>query len=233
MAVWSFVGGPCGALVAVALGFRRGPDRTCTEGARDPEQSPIGDERFADPTELHLALLDRRLRIESAHQVDSFMDIMTEGSRSEKLEALSVVYRNYDGGLAPVLRRALQDEDMSVRVLGATVMAKLNAKFTRKIGDCHAAFIGDPDIPRNLHDFAEARLAYAESGLINPSRSRIEAESAIESLASATEVDPNDAEIRASLTRALGKWNIEIATNFDQRNREGDPEAQARDADRR
>ena len=158
---------------------------------------------------MHLALLDRRIRLEGARRVRPLMDVIAEGSQSEKLEALGVVYRRYEAGLSAVLRRALRDPDTSVRVLAATVTAKLHATYSRKIGDCQAAAAAAPELAQNWRNIAEARLAYAESGLLEASRARAEIELAVVDLTRAAENDPADRESvdRLDLARRrLAAW---------------------------
>ena len=106
---------------------------------------------------LHQALLDGRMRLDGARHIRPLMDIIAEGSQSEKLEALSVVYKRYDADLSAVLKRALQDPDPSVRVLAATVMAKLHATFMRKIGDCQTAAAAMPNLVQSWRNTADAR----------------------------------------------------------------------------
>jgi hypothetical protein len=203
MVAWSALAGACGALVAIALALRPVPDpdrATSAETGKlthDHEDMPRAEQ-------LHIALKNRRIRIEGARDVRPLMDVVAEGSRSEKLEALAVVFRRYDVTLCPVLKRALEDPDTSVRVLAATVTAKLNSVFSRKIGDCQAA--AEIATASNLRELSEARLAYAESGLLEPAQARTEAELAIESFFKAREVDPLDGGIARALDRTIDKW---------------------------
>ena len=95
-------------------------------GSRVSPDEDIMDRSAIERAErVHVALLDRRVRLDGASHIRPLMDVIAEGSRSEKLEALRVVYRRYEAGLSTVLKRALQDSDTSVRVLAATVIAKL------------------------------------------------------------------------------------------------------------
>jgi hypothetical protein len=109
----------------------------------------------------HVALLDRRIRIEGACRINPLMDVIAEGAQAEKLEALGVIYRRYEARLSVVLKRAMQDSDASVRVLAATVIAKLHGTYTRKIGDCQAAAAVQPALAQNWREAGEARIGYA------------------------------------------------------------------------
>ena len=203
MIAWSAIIGACGALVAIALALRAAPDRDRTTSG---EAGRISDDREDMPRaeQLHLALQNRRVRIDGARDVRPLMDVVAEGSRSEKLEALAVVFRRYDVTLASVLKRALEDPDTSVRVLAATVTAKLHAVFSRKIGDCQAA--AEIATASNLQELADARLAYADSGLLESAQARAQAELAIESLFRANEIDGLDPDITLHLDQTIGKW---------------------------
>jgi len=201
MIAWSAIAGACGALVAIALALRPAPDRD--RAASGETGSQTHDHENMPPAEqLHVALQNRRIRIGGARDVRPLIDVVAEGSRSEKLEALAVVFRRYDVTLAPVLKRALEDPDTSIRVLAATVTAKLNAVFSRRIGDCQAA----AETASSLLKLAEARLAYADSGLLEPVQARAEAEMAIESLFRAREIDRLDEGIARCFDRTIGKW---------------------------
>ncbi|HTO67850.1 MAG TPA: hypothetical protein VMM15_42065 [Bradyrhizobium sp.] len=193
---WSAIAGPFGAFVALALTLRRLVAAT---------EAQIGPEAAADRStiaRMHTVLLDRRARFQDVCRVRPLNDVIVEGSRSEKLEALSVAYRKYEARLGVLLRRALGDHDTSVRVLAATVIARLNATYGRKIGDCQETVGSKPDVAHHWRQLAEARLAYAESGLLEGARARAQIECAVGELFRAAELDPADAACARSLTRA-------------------------------
>lgn len=75
------------------------------------------------PDELVDALLDGRTRIEGAHAIRPFAQVMRAGAREEKLEALFVAATRTAPWLAQVLDRAQQDEDVAVRTLAAAIAA--------------------------------------------------------------------------------------------------------------
>src|SRR5260370_37419557 len=94
------------------------------------------------------------------------MDVIAEGSQSEKFEALGVVYRRYEARLSAVLKRALRDPDTSVRVLAATVTATLHTTSSRKIGDCQTAAAAKPSLAQHRRALPDARPAHAENSLL-------------------------------------------------------------------
>jgi hypothetical protein len=205
---WSAVAGPFGAFVAAALSWPAATVRSKT--LRDDDIDSLTADCSADgkTDRLHTSLLDRRVRIEGASLVHPLMDVITDGAQPAKLEALGVIYRKYEARLNAVLRRALQDPDTSVRVLAATVTAKLHATYSRKIGECQDAAAANPELAQHWRDLAEIRLAYAASGLPESSRARAQIESAVDDLSHAAELDPAD---RASADR-LDQARLQLAT---------------------
>ena len=199
---WSAFAGPFGVFVAAALLFRPAPIRSEDMWSNDIENLRTDRHDSKRVGHMHLALLDHRVRLKGADHIRPLMDVIAEGPQSEKLEALGVLYRRYGADLGAVLKRALKDPDTSVRVLAATVAAKLHATFGRKIGDCQAATDATPNLAQSWRNIADARLAYAESGLLEAPRARAEIEFAIGDLLRAAEIDPVDRETSGRLERA-------------------------------
>ena len=126
-------------------------------------------------TALHTAINDHRLRILGAHASRPLLDIVIEATTAEKLDALSLIAKRYTPAFAPALRKALEDADGSVRVLAATVMAQLNNDHTRHIGALQNTALAAPT-GASWRALAEARLAYAASGLLDADRAQREAD---------------------------------------------------------
>ena len=206
---WSAFAGPFGAFVASALAFCPTPIPSRISPDGDIYDLTTDRSAIERAERVHIALLDRRVRLEGASRIRPLMDVIAEGSRSEKLEALRVVYRRYEAGLSTVLKRALQDPDTSVRVLAATVIAKLHATYSHNIGDRQIEAAANPEVAQNWQTLAEARLAYAESGLLESPRARAQIEFAVGDLSRAAELDP-DGEASATLLdkarRQLAAW---------------------------
>jgi hypothetical protein len=190
---WSALAGPFGAFVAAAIALPSLIRASALHG-RTADDAKADLVAIGHAERVHIALLDRRIRIEGASRICPLMDVIAEGSQAAKLEALGVVYRRYETRLSAVLKSALKDPDASVRVLAATVTAKIHARYAEKSGDCQAAAAAEPELARNWRDLAEARLAYAESGLLEVSRAQAQIELAIRDLSRATELDPTDSD---------------------------------------
>jgi hypothetical protein len=214
---WSAFAGPFGAVVALALALPSAPVRPKAVPDAD---SPLSDRLGIRGAEgMHVALLDRRIRIEGACRINPLMDVIAEGVQAEKLEALGVIYRRYEARLSVVLKRAMQDSDASVRVLAATVIAKLHGTYTRKIGDCQAAAAAQPAVAQNWCELAEARIGYAGSGLLEAPRARVQIESAVGDLSRAVELDPADLGLagRLEMARRQLRGEDEVASATDAR----------------
>jgi hypothetical protein len=191
MVAWVALLGPFGVIVSAAFLATPEPNNSAPAIVGDAVRS--GKSAAAEPGEqIWIALLDRRLRVEGARRVRPLMDVISDGSQSEKLEALGVIYRRYDAGLSRVLKRALRDSDASIRVLAATVTAKLHGRFSHNLCDCQALVAEQSGVAQNWRRLAEARIAYAESGLLEAHQARIQIESAAGDLLRATLLEPGD-----------------------------------------
>ena len=213
----SALAGPFGAVVALALTLPSAPLQPKAVPDADTDSPPSDRPVIRGVEGMHVALLDRRIRIEGACRINPLMDVIAEGVQAEKLEALGVIYRRYEARLSIVLKRAMQDSDASVRVLAATVISKLHGTFTRKIGDCQAAAAAQPELAQNWRELAEARIGYAGSGLLEAPRARVQVESAVDDLSRAVELHPADLELAGCLEmarrRLRGEDEITSATD--------------------
>ncbi|MGJ4930457.1 hypothetical protein ACQR1I_27375 [Bradyrhizobium sp. HKCCYLS2038] len=211
MIAWSTFVGAGGAIVAIALALRSTPHVHRRESA-DLAEAPT-DRRGDTPAErLQSALRNHRVRIHGARNVRPLMDVMIDGSRSDKLEALAVVFRTYDASLARLLKRALEDPDASVRVLAATVIARLNALFSRRIGERQANSAIETTDAKVFLELADARLAYAASGLLEPTQARGEADAAMAALLRAREINPLEPGL-VEMDHATVRWRHEAPAN--------------------
>lgn len=175
LAAWMTLLGPFGVLIGLMLFLPQAP-----AGAEPDPQRPgtPKDDAGSAPDRLEMLcndLLDGRLRLGGGHSIRPLLDVVIEGETNEKLDALGLVAKRYVPGFAPVLRRALQDEDCSVRVLAATVMAKLHNVHTRGIGSLQDEVQAAPS-PELWRALGTARLTYAASGLLDADQAEREAE---------------------------------------------------------
>lgn len=184
---WMVLGGPFGTLVATALYVPQGEPGSIGNVAKG--------RRYELPRHEVLlnSLLDHRLRLHGASAARPMFDVMIEGTRLEKLDALAVISRRYAPAFAATLRRALQDSDNSVRVLAATVLAQQHGVFAKRIGALQARAKEDPGNRETWRSLGQAGLAYANSGLLEAAQARALACEANNNLAYAAESEqPHD-----------------------------------------
>ncbi|KAA5603525.1 hypothetical protein [Blastochloris sulfoviridis] len=195
--VWSILAGPFGALVILAYAFARKDPAFSLAGLHDLDDPPSPEEDRVE--HLYSALLDHRLRISGVHTIRPLGEVISQGTQIEKLAALSIIARNYRAPFAAVLKRALADSEAPVRVLSSTVLAELNSRFMRAIGQRLAAVEQDPGSAAAWGELADARLDYAASGLLDLSRARTETAGAVEALSRAVGIAPNDHDLHVRL----------------------------------
>lgn len=195
--VWSILAGPFGALVLLAYTLARKDPSLKLPGMEDLAEPPSAEEDRSE--QLHSALLDNRLRISDVHGIRPLGEVIAQGTQAEKLAALSIIARNYRAPFAAVLKRALADSEAPVRVLSSTVLAELNSRFMRAIGQRLAAVEQDPGSAAAWVELADARLDYAASGLLDLSRAQTETAGAVEALSRAAAIAPNDRDLHARL----------------------------------
>jgi hypothetical protein len=169
LVAWTGLAGPFGALTAVGLLVPQNVGATgqARDGAR-------GQAEMSRLELLHGSLLDRRLRLETAHSIRSLMDVIIDGTQFEKLDALSLISKSFVPALAPPLKRALEDKDAAVRVLAATVMAQQHNIHMRLIGELRAGAEAAPESPALWRELGQAHRDYAGSGLLEASRAEAE-----------------------------------------------------------
>jgi hypothetical protein len=201
LTLWVFVAGPFGTLLAIGLAL---PDlaavrlRPVQAFGTWVEAEGRLDVRTAC-SRLAGDLRDRRLRIGDASAVVALADVMATGGKEAKFEALAIVGRRFDPRLSHVIRAALQDSDASVRVLASTVLAKLQTRFTRDLIALEAAATGAPGTAAPWIALAQARLAYAGSGLTEPLQALTEIAAARVAAGQALAAEPANGAVRALL----------------------------------
>jgi hypothetical protein len=184
--VWIFLAGPFGAFVVGALLV----PRAASLGQDDslPAQTAAEPSELTQVEMLHSRLLDRRLRLEHAHHIRPLLDVMIDGTQLEKLDALRLVAKRYVPGLAPAIRRALEDKDAAVRVFAATVIAQQHNTHTKRIGALQTIAANAPECRDNWCKLAQAHADYAASGLLETSRAEAETRQAQTNMTRAAQI---------------------------------------------
>ena len=194
-----------GAVGAAATGFgfvlfRRHArhSRTFEEWYRElfPERGRRIYERIYD--EL---MLTRRQR-ESRGQVVPFADVINYGSREQKQLAISMMSRHFEPPFAPVLKRALEDSDNSVRIQAATAITNLEGRFSDRSMELEARIARDAS-PRHVIEFARHLDRYAFSGLLDADRTGRVRARAIALYRDYLDEEPDDLFARIAVGRLL------------------------------
>jgi hypothetical protein len=189
LVAWTGVAGPFGALTAIGLLVPRNAGATGRAGGGAGRQAELSRLEL-----LHGSLLDRRLRLETAHSIRSLLDVIIDGTQFEKLDALSLISKRFVPALAQPLKRALEDKDAAVRVLAATVMAQQHNIHMRQIGGLRAEAEAAPESPAVWRELGQAHRDYADSGLLEASRAETELSQADAHLARAERLERSNAE---------------------------------------
>jgi hypothetical protein len=205
LAACTTLAGPFGCLIAAALLMPRNGGASHAEATAEAATAIDQRSELTRLELLHGSLLDRRLRLDHAHDIRPLFDVMIEGTQIEKLDALSLVSKRYAPALVPALRRAFEDKDGSVRVLAATVMAQQHNAFTKRIGALHSSATASPERADHWSELGQAHLDYAVSGLLEASRVETEASHAAAHLARAADLEPDNAVTQARLN-AIGQF---------------------------
>lgn len=138
------------------------------------------------------------------NSVIPFMDVLNKGTAKQKQAMMGLIINHYDGKFAPVLKKALNDEDGSVRVLAATGMARLEHQFaernmtleeSRKSGEQ-----SDPEFYKNIGTFYDE---YVYSGILDEGREPEFRERAIDSYVEYLRFHPDDLQLRFAVNRML------------------------------
>jgi hypothetical protein len=187
LALWSAIAGPFGTLVCLGLGAFRWP--TAKSGFASWLQGQVEPAHKKRLQILRSALRYDRLRIEGASAAPPLNDIFLEGSQEEKLDALNAIGRRYEPALATALRFASKDADAAVRVLAATVTAKLQAAASKSVAASEAT-ARLSNAPQAWISAAEDRLRYEASGLLGAAQRQSELKAALAAIEEALSLAP-------------------------------------------
>ncbi len=114
--------------------------------------------------------LDTRKHLEGAAAPDSFHDIIANGSLQQKRDAIILMSKHFCPDFSRPLRRALVDEDSSIRVMAASTIARIENGFLKKVIQADRAAASAPDDVELLLRQAKLHDDYAFTGLLEPDR---------------------------------------------------------------
>lgn len=132
LALWSFVAGPFGFLITTGIRPVRSLVWTRTDEGERSTFLELKNKRIDNVFSLVNGLLDRRIKISNPVLPAPLIEVFFDGSQNEKFDALNLIGRRFDPSLLPVLQVAMNDSDLSVRVLAGTIKSKLQ----KKISEC-------------------------------------------------------------------------------------------------
>ena len=207
LAVWTFIAGPLGALIAAAVAFASNGELIVEFGEWFDRQASGDADRVRD---LKSALACRRVRIDGASEAKPLRDAISDGVLKEKYDALNIIQRRFDPTFVPALRLAAVDPDQSVRVLAATVAIKLHTRLSTEIQGLKNAAESRRSV-ESLLALAEAHGRFAASGLLSPTETQEQLDRAaarhLDALECARAMNPVRLQLIQQIVRAIEeKW---------------------------
>jgi hypothetical protein len=207
LAVWTFIAGPLGALIAAAVAFASSGESIIEFGEWFDRQASGDADRVRD---LKSALACRRVRIDGASEAKPLRDAISDGALKEKYDALNIIQRRFDPSFVPALRLAAVDPDQSVRVLAATVAIKLHTRLSTEIQSLKNAAESKRSVEALLA-LAEAHGRFAASGLLSPTETQEQLDRAaarhLDALEFARAMNPARLQLIQQIVRAIEeKW---------------------------
>lgn len=205
--LWTLVGGPFGVALAwmlIIFGRRKQREEESFGEWVDKQMEASIDSEYDTWRAL---TLDDRLRIEGASETQPLCDILDGDDQRAKLKALSVIHRRFDSAMIAPLRTALHDTDAAVRVMAASVLAKLQKEYGDQVVELQKEAEERPGDPVQWILLSHMHLAYVRSGLLSAERLRDEREKAREALRRAIALEPQEDQARLE----LGNLMIEMA----------------------
>ena len=167
LVLWTLIAGVCGILIGVSQFIAQ--IRSNPEAQIDFEEILALEE--LDPDEVRIGevydqVLDNRFNIDQEITLNPFREQMRTASRSEKLNILRVVGQSYGPEFADVMQTALVSSDAAIRVMAATVSAKIKQDYTTAIQQSVASLEQNPESVDCRVALAQAYLNFAESGIL-------------------------------------------------------------------
>lgn len=111
--------------------------------------------------------------------VAPFADVISLGSLQEKQAAIALIASHFRPEFAVALRAALNDQEAAVRVQAAAAVARIEQQFLRRSIALEARRAADSSDPTLLMELAGHYGALSATGLVDETRAREAAESAL------------------------------------------------------
>ena len=189
--LWLAIAGPFGAAVSFTLALYRqtvlagktpqpylstDSDAAADDHADADDWASFEGENAVDPldrsrSELVDSLVGRiksdRVNLSPTDSLHSLRDCLSHGDQSRKMNALRVVEANYEPRFGEVLNAGVVDTDPAVRVMAATILAKLKKRGTDSIASRTQTY-EQTQTQTDALKLSEAHLDFAVSGLLTP-----------------------------------------------------------------
>lgn len=194
--------GPMGPLCTLVTAALHALFRRYATGFQEWYLSLFPESEIEPAQELYELIVSGR---ETAHLAagDSFTDIMSVGSPTQKQAVIALVARHFRPAFTPALKAGLADADPSVRVQAATATARVEHEFNERWLTLDAAVNSNPDDVPTRHALARHLDDYAFCGLLDTNREAEIRDKSLEGYRRALELTPDDDEIRHDLGRLL------------------------------
>lgn len=202
LAVTTPVLGPMGPLCTLVTAALHALFRRYATGFQEWYLSLFPESEIEPAQELYELIVSGR---ETAHLAagDSFTDIMSVGSPTQKQAVIALVARHFRPAFTPALKAGLADADPSVRVQAATATARVEHEFNERWLSLDAAVQSNPDDVPTRHALARHLDDYAFCGLLDTNREAEIRDKSLEGYRRSLELAPDDDEIRHDLGRLL------------------------------
>jgi hypothetical protein len=133
--------------------------------------------------------------------VEPFHDIFSYGTLQQKQMALMKITRYFRPQFTGVLLRAVNDADMAVRVLAATVITKIERNFMEKTLTLEESLLSDPENVSKMKLCAALCDDYAGSGILDAVSEQKSRAKAIELYQQCLAIEPMDMQLHVVLGR--------------------------------
>lgn len=194
--------GPMGPVCTLATAALHALFRRYATGFQEWYLSLFPESEVEPAQELYELIVSGR---ETAHLAagESFTDIMSVGSPTQKQAVIALVARHFRPAFTPALKAGLADADPSVRVQAATATARVEHEFNERWLTLDAAVHSNPDDAPTRHALARHLDDYAFCGLLDTNREAEIRDKSLEGYRRSLELAPEDDEIRHDLGRLL------------------------------
>ncbi len=141
-------------------------------------------------------------RVQQTSDIEPFNDILAYGNLKQKQTVLMKIMRHFRPAFAPLLRYALHDKEMAIRVQAATIIANIERHFMTCYMQLEKTLHDCPENSDELLAFANLCNAYVDSGLLDEDSAHKSRQKAIILYEHYVTCHPHDIAIKMQLARS-------------------------------